>query len=357
MTIKIVEFEGNKPAIAYTDYSAVYISTTLQGQQRRTAVKHEKAHIWLQHQGRRARLLKLKGVVEQTLWNTAADLEIAKHIYNDKDLAAIREPRSALANGISDIHVQQYPNAVYAEEFYEELLKSATVVPVSHDGDANDSIEGEAQASYNAPQALVPKARAEADKEEANLEQTASEVQAQKAIDGFQPPRPSMASLVDRYIGRGKVRPIKGYIRPSRRIVSSDMILRGKRLQVKSPRLTVYVDRSGSFTPSKTAASVAALHECLTKYRGRVALDVIYFADRLMLNDPGRGIGGTNYQPVVDQIAADRAELSIIITDEDSAEGVQLPRNMPNVVVVPVACSITSIGALLKAQHAPEVKT
>jgi len=352
MTIEIVEFSGRRISIAYTDYSKVYISDTLAGQQRKTAIKHEKGHIWLQHQNRGLNL-------DRKLWNIAADLEIAKQLYTEKDIDAINEPRSSLAGGITKEHCEKYPLAEYAEEFYQELLKERSSNLVSHDGDANDQAsEGQPgeqpseQPSEQPPEELVKKAKEKADKEDEEADAAASLQQQQRSIQGFAPPKPSLASLIDRHIGRSKVSRAQSYARPSRRQSSDDMILRGHKAKPKTPRITVYVDRSGSFNPDKTAQSMGKLAECLLKYRGRAEYDVLYFADHLMHIDPCRGSGGTNYQPVVDQIAADQAEISVIITDEDSAEGVRVPTNMPAVIVVPIGCSSTSIGTILRVQHA-----
>jgi predicted metal-dependent peptidase len=348
--IREIYFDGRHPAIAYTDYSAVYISTTLQGAQRRTALKHEKGHIWLQHQGRKARLGK---GVDNQLWNIAADLEIAKHLYTQADALAISEPRSALAGGVSKEHCEQYPNCTYAEEFYAALLENPGNEMRSHDGGAN--IEGLPQEVQQALQEILAAAKQASEESDAAEVKAESAARVQQAVKGFQPPKPSLAGLIDRHLGRGKVSPVKGYARPSRRASSADLILKGRKLTVKAPHLTVYVDRSGSFCPAKTAASLSTLKECLTKYRGRVELDVVYFATTLMLADPGKGAGGTNYQPVVDAIYRDRADVSVIITDQDSAEGVTVPKGMPSVLVVPVGCSITSIGAKLGAPHSDPV--
>lgn len=357
--IRVIEFDGFSPAPAYTDYSAVYVSTSLAGEQRRTALRHERAHIWLQHQSRCAALTSQMGeALNRKAWNIAADLEIAKHIYTSRDDAALMEPRSALNGGIRLCHCDEYPGAEYAEEFYAAIMASAPPEgAASMDGEASD--EASAGNGLDASHLgdvgeLVADARSQSDAASDEADCAASAAQAQRSIANFKPPKPSLSSLIDMHIGRTVRTRSDSYRRPSRRRAASDLIAKGAVTKQKTPRMTVYVDRSGSFSPEKTAASLKAMAACLMKYRGRVDCDVIYFADALMSIDPGRGCGGTNYQPVIDQIVADRAEISIIVTDADSAAGVAVRGRLPPVVVVPIDCQVTSIGQMLHAEHAHE---
>ena len=343
MIIPVIDFDGVVPSVAYTDYSAVYVSTSLSGAQRDTALKHEHGHIWLQHRTRGGNLREVTPDFDARRWNIAADMEIAKHLYDAQDLEAIAAPRSSLAGGITQEHCAKYPQCSYAEEFYENLVNESE--EASHDGEANGEL---------APGDLAQEVEAivaGALEELKDLQGRQEQMRRQKTLDNFLPPRPSFASLLDRHLGRAKRSRTATYRRPSR-LPSSDLIKKGVTSALKSPALTVFVDRSGSFSPSKTAQSLKTLHECLLKYRGRVECDVLYFADRLMTADPGRGGGGTNYQCVVDQIARDRAKLAVVITDDDSSSGVQVPRDLPNVVVVAVGCASTSLSKTLRV---PEV--
>lgn len=362
--IPVIEFHDRRISVGYTDYSAVYISSAVVGAQRATLLKHEKGHIWLQHQSRKLAFTKTLDKIDHKLWNLAADLEIAKHLYTAKDEEAIGEPRSHLAGGITKSHCETYPDATYAEEFYHALLNDDNGKSLaSHDGEMNDLAceagggqDGQAAQDGQAPadiSEVVKEALEQAAKDALEQAAAAALAQQQYSVSGFTPPKPSLSSLLDRHLGRSKVEPKRSYARPSRRLSTSDLILKGSKCKPMAPKLAVYVDRSGSFCPDKTADSLLALNECLVKYRGRVEFDVVYFADKLMLKDPGRGVGGTNYQPVVDLIAKDRAEVSVIITDADSADGVKVPKDMPAVVVVPIACDVTSIGQVLNVAHAP----
>lgn len=358
--IRVIEFDGLNPAPAYTDFSAVYVSTRLAAEQRRTALRHERAHIWLQHQLRRdAFARQMDEPMDRKAWNIATDLEIAKHIYTKRDDDAITEPRSTLNGGIRLCHCDEFPGAEYAEDFYLAIMASAPPDGASSmDGDASDAAAEDGW-NHGVCQSgdigdLVADAKSRSDDASSADDHQASTMQAQRSIANFKPPKPSLSSLIDMHIGRAVRSRANSYRRPSRRRVASDLIAKGAATKQKTPRMTVYVDRSGSFSPEKTSASLKALTSCLMKYRGRVDCDVIYFADSLMSTDPGRGCGGTNYQPVVDQIVADRAEIAIIVTDADSAEGVTVRGALSPVVVVPIDCQVTDIGRILRAEHANE---
>lgn len=220
MKIRVIEFDGLHPAPAYTDFSAVYVSTTLSGEQRRTALRHERAHIWLQHQVRRKTLEQEIGPLDRKIWNIAIDLEIARHIYTQRDDDAITEIRSALSGGIRRCHCDQYPNSLYAEEYYSEIMNSAPPDGAdSMDGDASEEsvLENSDEEKTSNPKELVNKARDFADESSDDDEKTESAKQTQRSIDGFRPPKPSLASLIDMHIGRTVRSRSDSYRRPSRR--------------------------------------------------------------------------------------------------------------------------------------------
>jgi predicted metal-dependent peptidase len=356
--IPVREFDGTSPSIGYTDFTNVYISTSVVREDERTVLLlHENSHIWLDHFTR----YKTKNAVSwvnRTLWNIACDMEIAIHMYTDADERVINGPRSMLAGGITKKDAEKYAPAMYAEELYDKLLdeteqKIQELVEKLLDS-ANEEFltedDGETpqELSEIEKEVLVRAAKQLRD-EQANADDIQkSKKQAQKSVDGFTPPRPSAGSLIDRHLGRSAVTRVASYRRPSRRQSQSQFLRKGIASAPKSPRLTLYVDRSGSFSADKTAQSVDVVMQLLTKYRGRVEHDVIYFNDALMKTDPGNGSGGTNYQPVVDNICADRAQLSIIITDSDSAAGLSVPHDLPPIFVIPVGCKKTSLASTLK---------
>lgn len=346
----VVRFNGIVPSIGYTDFTNVYISNEIVvDREYKTLHRHECAHIWLQHDLRankkRQEEKARDRALSHSLWNIACDLEIALHIYDDVDDMAITAPRSRLAGGIRKEDALRY-DANYAEEFYDLLLENQIELLVSLDSAGNvfiDSDELPAEDAQSLIDALKEHLQQEAAKEAAR--------QVQRSIEGFVAPRPSLGALIDRHIGRSVINRERTYRRPSRRHGESDLIFKGMTAVVRPPRMTLYVDRSGSFSPDKTQASMGLIDQFLQKYRGRIERDVIYFNDVLHTTDPMRGEGGTNYQPVIDSIAKDNAQLAIIITDADDASGVIVPPTFPNTIVVPVGCNSTHIAQILGAQE------
>jgi predicted metal-dependent peptidase len=347
MEIKEIRFDGKIPSIAYTDFSAIYLSQFLYGEELSTARKHELSHIWLQHQIRLQNLKKRLENVDLRIWNIAADLEIAKYIYSDEDNHNITKPRSFLHGGINTAKVKEFAGE-YAEDFYEELLSKKQDNYSSFDGEGNifndtDGDDGE----VSLPD-IVKEAINKAIQDEENVHQRKISEQLQEAIHNFKPPKPSLASEIDSLFGRNKIVRKKSYRRPSRR--ESQFLLAGRASVKKSAKVTIYVDRSGSFDESKTEFATNKLSEMLRKYRSKIDKDVIYFNDTLMNDDPLKGLGGTNYKAVYDDIVRNNAELSIVITDNDSCEDTVKPTTQ-KVIVVPVGCASTLFAQKIRAKE------
>jgi predicted metal-dependent peptidase len=356
--IPIIDFDGNKPSVGYTDFTSVYISReVVRVDERETLLLHELSHIWLRHRSRgSAKCLKQKsinGIWNNKLWNIACDLEIAYHIYTDKDDDMITRPRSSLSGAIRKIHCEDFTGAKYAEEFYDLLLekKEAEKLYVSIDSDGNLEITDENRNTPNIPniEELVEEVKKKINEQISQIKYERSKQQAQYSVNNFTLPKPSLSSIMDRYFGRSVIGRVKTYRRPNRRADSTNLILKGISSIPKTPKLTIYVDRSGSFSLEKTKDSIDYINKLLLKYRGRVRSDVLYFNNTLLVNDPMCGAGGTNYQSVIDNIYKDRSELSIIITDDDSAYGVSVPKNFPKCIVIPIGCTTTHIAKIIGA--------
>lgn len=336
--IKINRFAGIIPAIAYTDFSAVYLSLVLQGDEYDVAYKHECGHIWLQHQyrGTAIRIEEEKNYNHQC-WLLATDYEIAKHLYDKNDDVLITRPRSVLVGGVTNAMTNKYPNCIYAEDFYQELKKEKQQNQCNccqYDED-NDTLPSETA------ETLIEKAKSELEK----VEKAKQINQSQAEINQFKPPKPSLASLIDRHLGRTKIKRVNSYRRPYRRENNTNFLKKGYKNKLQTPYLTLYVDRSGSFDESKTAKATNLITKILQKYRGRINQDVIYFNDKLLIDDPVTGGGGTNYSAVVDNIIKERANLAIIITDDDNYNGEKV--TLPTTLVVPVGVTSTNIASKL----------
>lgn len=352
--IEVVKFKGKNPAVAYTDFSKVYISTCLSHEEELTAIKHEKGHIWLQHYLRQ----KIFKPQSFELWNVAADMEIARYLYNDLDEHVINAPRSNLKNGISKKDCDKYPHCQYAEDFYNELLKENENKLNSLDGEANERMrEKHDNQDLDSEEIedikeIIKKAIAQSEKEQERLENKKSIEIAQKKTDHFLP-APSLAGEIDKYLGRAKRERVPSWRRFSKKESENGLIIKGKACHKRVPKITVYVDRSGSFNSEKTFQATNCLKKILKKYRCNIKQDIIWFNDDLLSSDPKQGGGGTNYQAVIDNILRDCAQLSIIITDDDPC-ALTIIKKPPATLVISIGCHNTNIAKILNAKEFPD---
>ena len=335
--IKIKRFNGLKPSVAYTDFTSVYVSNSLSGREERTALKHERAHIFLQHN------LRIQKLGNKTLANIAGDLEIAYHIYNDEDNQVITAPRSLLAEGIKKKDCEKYPGCIYMEEFYEELLKDKDMTLKSHDAEFNKLNDTDKELSESIED-IVKKAIQSIEECVESDESEKQTQQAQSVINKFKAPKPSLASELLSVFGRNKLTHKRSYRNPDEFEDNQDFFKKGWVTEKRKPKLNIFVDRSGSFDDIKTLSATKKLDECLMKYRGRINKDVFYFNHMIMVDDPKIGNGGTDYKQVIDKINADASDLSIIITDDDPCNSKSGPKS--KTIVMPIGCTHTNIGKM-----------
>ena len=336
----------NTDYIGYTDFSRIYVRESLTGSEKKVVIKHENCHVWLQHQRRTSQLIDKYGECDKTLLNIAFDLEIAKHMYNKDDLNIIGMPRSPLNRCIKPRDCNIYPDCIYAEEFYEKLLKNSKTLRIGIDNiDFLKKIKNKKKTRKKVGQ-LIIEAKSKLENLEKKLEKENQIQKTQNEIKRFVPPKPSLASEIDRVFGRNKVDRISSYRRPGRR-ENKDFIRKGKTAQIRTPHLTLYVDRSGSFDYRKTKEATEKMLQLLMKYRGKIKQDVIYFNDVLMAVDPLMGSGSTNHQLVVNDLASHNSNLTVIITDDDSMN-IKVPAKLPeNIIVVRVGCLSTTLAKQL----------
>lgn len=113
---------------------------------------------------------------------------------------------------------------------------------------------------------------------------------------------------------------IDSYRRPSRKDVDGGIILPGTSLseEIAIPSLNVYHDVSGSFSdPAKTEAAMQAI-DSLRRYEedGLLEINIKYFATRVSSTKSNAG-GGTEGEPIMEDILTDKPTNVVIITDED----------------------------------------
>lgn len=337
MTELVKELPARNGAIGYTDFTAIYIRSSVHGNERGLVRKHELSHIWLQHNLRGIDFEKHHKNVDHYLLNVAMDLEIAKHLYDNDDLGVIERPRSSLMGAITQKHCEKYPSCMYFEEYYLELEKQKNNLLKSFDAKHNKFSKSKKSDKKRSKESIVSQAVEKAKK--LKKHQTVQKIQGK--LDQYRI-KPSLASEIDAVAGRQKIVRIDSYRRPSRN-ESLDFFKKGRISKRKTPKITIYVDRSGSFDSSKTAKATETLKKILSKYRGQVRADALYFNDNLTESDPKIGNGGTNHQIVVDEIVKSNSELSIIITDDD--DGLHtIPNKLPKTIIIPVGCNRTAIA-------------
>lgn len=341
----IVKSHG--PSVAWTDGACVYIRQDAMSSRKalRTLLRHERAHIMLLHKmrGRKFRPTSWRK------WNVACDMEIAMHIYDQRDEEAIVAPRSPLANGINREYCEKIAPGVslYAEDYYSLVPDDAECMDdidgidgiEPHDGDQDNQQEIEVADVIRSIRSALD-AASDAEERQDALEK------AQRQVHKNLMPRPSLPGFLDQHLARHAMARRRTYHKPTRR-VAGDIIMRGIKRKPANPRVTVYVDRSGSFSSPKTEHTLRIIGTVLARYRARLRCDVIYFADTLMCRDPMHGDGGTNYTAVLEDINRSLPDVAVVITDDDPAMNV--PKPSRPVVVIPIGCQRTKLAGVIGA--------
>src|ERR1700676_1746007 len=108
-----------------TDFVKIYIASELNTPEYRTTLRHAQAHVWARHNSRRPKDMK-----RPDLWVTACEMEIARTIYDERDIDNINAPRSRLAGGYLPGSIEGLPSGiVLAEEIYDWLLQQPEATP------------------------------------------------------------------------------------------------------------------------------------------------------------------------------------------------------------------------------------
>lgn len=345
----VIETENRHP-LAYTDFASIFIYKHISNDERAVLLKHEQAHIWLQHNSRARTLAKIHlSKVDNRLLNIAFDTEIATHLYTPEDLSLIENPRTILHGGITRESVKGLTDdLLYAEEIYQWLLEH----PESVDGKSScdtdamgepKDIQESKDVSVEQVADLIEQAKDAV--AEIESDQKSSAVVAAKCNP--KNVKPSLASEIDAVL-RARHEHIRCFRRPSRRD-EDGIIKKGAINLIKRPKVEVYLDRSGSFTPDKTRHANHAVKVALSKYSGKIDHDVAFFGDdRLDWGTDKIKGGNTPYNLVVDAINGSKSDIAVIITDDDQCPDVLL-KTPTKIIVIPIGCASTNIGKLLGA--------
>jgi hypothetical protein len=328
-----------------TDFVSIYIATELNTKEYRVVMRHEQAHIWAGHLRRRPKALTIESAAA---WKIAAEMEIARNIYDEDDIATIVEPRSRL-NGIylPDTIAGLPDDLLVAEDIYDWLLAHPAKNPSCTGCACGTKHEGEhPETPGGASPAPISEVRDALDYLEA------SDAASRSASDRYaallrRPP--SMTECLDAAL-RYRMERERTYLRPSRRS-SPGLILRGRRSVPRPPRVEIYIDRSGSFTPSKTDSAERALDILLTRYRASIKADTWYFGDGCISAQDIESGGDTPYHLVAEQITRSTPKIAIIITDDDApAQDIRATPAGVSVICIPIGCASTRSAAAIGAR-------
>ena len=325
-----------------TDFVRIYIASELNKSEYRTTLRHEQGHVWSAHHRRRPKNAK------QELWVIACEMEIARTIYDKTDIENIKAPRSRLAGGYLPDSIDGLPvDVILAEDIYEWLLNN----PKQGCAQLKCCVcDHSKEASNDSPDENAASAAAEASRKKLDEDEKAKESQiaADSAYALIRNRAPTLTCAVDAAL-RVRIERERSHRRPSRRNPGNDVLLPGSISKPRPPLVEIFVDRSGSFTPEKTASAENKLRELLERYGSTIRSDVWFFGNgRLSEVDYGGG-GDTPYQLIPKHLEKTRPKLAIIITDDDpvSSQIASIDR-YTSVLCVPIGCNRTNLAHALR---------
>jgi hypothetical protein len=326
-----------------TDFSRIYIASELNTPEYRTTLRHEQAHVWARHNSRHPKDLK-----RPDLWITACEMEIARTIYDERDIENINAPRSRLAGGYLPGSIEGLPKAtVTAEAIYDWLLRQPEAAPKMKcmcsvhfpEGD-----ESSGQVSQEEASDLAQEAREQLDADEVSK---ASQAAVGNAYASILSRPPTLTEAVDAAL-RVRIERERSHRRPSRRHGADSILMPGSISTPRPPLVEIFVDRSGSFSPEKTAKSEFHLRELLSRYGATIRSDVWFFGSGMLTDRDSHKGGDTPYHLISAHLAKTTPKLAIVITDDDpvSKDVTQVVKGI-GVVCIPVGCSKTNLAGAL----------
>ena len=323
-----------------TDFVRIYIASELNKAEYRTVLRHEQAHIWSFHKKRAPEN------VRHDLWNIACDMEIARVIYDKEDIDNIKSPRSRIRGGILPDSIEGLPNEIImAEEIYEWLIGNKSEEKEPQNMCATDSSESEINDDIKITKSeinsLAEEARNKLDKDE---EENKSKIAAYEAYSLIKNRPPTLTNEIDATL-RSRVQHEHSYRRPSRRHEGSNIVMPGAISIPRPPLVEIFVDRSGSFNPEKTAQAELNLKLILRKYGVSIKSDVWFFGNGKLLNEDYGGGGDTPYHLIYEHINLTFPKLAIIITDDDPVhESVSFIDKRTKILCIPIGCKSTLLA-------------
>jgi predicted metal-dependent peptidase len=321
-------------APAKTDFVRIFICDDVTPPEYDVLLKHEQAHIWLEHNRRFVR-----GMEKQT-WDIACELEIARNIYDEDDESIVKAPFSRIKGGYTAETIKDLPsNIIYAEAVYNWLLENKKEIDLySCDCSKDDCEPREQPMDSESVKILVEEAKKEKQKQN---QKSKSEIAAKNALDEIKNRKPTLVHEIDALL-RHRIERVPSYRRPSRRSESSDVISKGFIGKPMPPLVEVFLDRSGSFTPEKTQKAQEVLSHVLKRYGASIRQDVWFFGGGKLSENDFQG-GDTPYHLIIAHIEKSNPKIAVVITDGDSCcDFSKIPKT--KILCVPIECNSTDFA-------------
>ena len=319
------------PAPGWTDYKNIHILDHLTGEDERIILTHESAHVWMKHDERSTSL------TNKHFATLAQELEIARCIYTAEETLHIKDSVTDLADGMVHDSIPRLPsNIVYLEEIYEWLVANVTENEVKRSGKpccgktheqneqigddngSNDGISTVAGEPSDSGVGVHPDSNGspEVDAPKKLLAAVRKQLASipKKIIYNYKPTKSFIATELEA-INAGARRKKQSYARPSRR--SSDELSKGSKRKYTKPKVIIYLDRSGSFTPAKTAQAASMVKKLLKRYEATIESAVLYFTNGRVTDTEPLFSGDTPYGAVVTSINLLNPALAVVVTDDD----------------------------------------
>lgn len=323
-----------------TDFVKIFIAQELNAREYRTVMRHEQMHVWARHNKRRPK------DANHRLWTIAMEMEIARSIYDAEDIETIKAPRSRLKGGyLPDSLEKMDASITLAEDIYQWLLDNPDQVPEQtvcvicgcedHGETKNDGEPMPAELLSAAKDALEKLEKLEA-------AQTAASVANHRIVTR----PPSLTEEIDAAL-RVRMQRERSYRRPGRRQHAENCLMAGAVHTPRPPRVEIFVDRSGSFTPAKTAEAERKVSTILRRYHATVQSDVWYFGSDTLSARDIKGGGNTPYHLISGHLANSLPKIAIVITDDDPVVGVERINVGTKILCVPIGCAGTNLAKAL----------
>jgi hypothetical protein len=338
-TAEIIVFEHDiKKPVGYTDMVKIYMSDILTKDEFSVILKHEQAHILLEHTNR------FDDTWDFEIWNYACDMEIARNIYTTDDENIIKRVFSNIKNGIVSDSFKGLPkNIIYAEDIYEWLVNNEKKlkdfkIDLSDGCEADDSKEKFTREEIKEKIELAKKAIEE------HTQSQIAEDNTKLSLEEIKSRPPSLTEEIEAAL-RFRLERHSSYRRPSRRGVTSSLMMKGKITTKNPPLVEIFVDRSSSFSEEKTKQAENKLKKILNKYGTSIKYDVWFFGDgELKSKDDIKG-GDTPYHLIYKHLIETKPKMAIVITDDDPVHDSVEKIEKQKIVCVPIGCKTTELSS------------